>query len=101
MPDSPDFNHPPSLTKHELDEAIHSFDTIQGELNYRQAQTALRDLVAGLDLTAQERRGLEPEITGLESMLDKRSPDCSHCSFWHGGARQILFVECAVRRGSI
>jgi small GTP-binding protein len=78
MPDSSDLNHSPSLTKQELDEAIHSFDTIQGELNYRQAQTALRDLVDGLDLTAHERQGLEPEITGLESMLDKLDRQIVH-----------------------
>ncbi|MBM0744203.1 GTP-binding protein [Phormidium sp. CLA17] len=78
MPDSPDLNQSPSLNKQELDEAIHSFDTIQGELNYRQAQTALRDLVEGLDLTVQERRGLEPEINGLESMLDKLDRQIVH-----------------------
>ena len=54
-----------------LDEAILSFDEIQAELNYKQAQTALRDLVENLDLTPQERSGLEPEINGLETMLDK------------------------------
>ena len=78
MSDSSDSNDAPSLTDQELDEAIHSFDTIQGELNYRQAQTALRGLVAGLDLTAQERQGLEPEITGLESMLDKLDRQIVH-----------------------
>jgi len=54
-----------------LDEAILGFDEIQAELNYKQAQTALRDLVENLDLTPQERSGLEPEINGLETMLDK------------------------------
>ncbi|MEX0271976.1 GTP-binding protein [Leptolyngbyaceae cyanobacterium UHCC 1019] len=78
MSNSPDLNQAPPLTKQELDEAIHNFDTIQGELNYRQAQTALRDLVEGLDLTAIERRGLEPEITGLESMLDKLDRQIVH-----------------------
>jgi len=37
----------------ELDSAILSFEDIQAELNYKQAQTALRDLVANLDLTPQ------------------------------------------------
>ena len=55
----------------DLDEAILSFDQIQTELNYKQAQTALRDLIENLDLTPQERSGLEPEINGLETMLDK------------------------------
>jgi small GTP-binding protein len=61
-----------------LDEAILSFEDIQAELNYRQAQTALRELVQHLDLTPQERRGLEPEITGLESMLDKLDRQVVH-----------------------
>ncbi len=61
-----------------LDEAIHSFDDIQSELNYRQAQSALRDLVRGLDLTPTERRGLEPEIEGLESMMDKLDREIVH-----------------------
>ena len=60
----------PELSR-ELDEAILSFDDIQAELNYRQAQTALRDIIQNLDLTPQERRGLETEITGLQTMLDK------------------------------
>lgn len=53
----------------ELDSAISSFDDIQAELNYKQAQTALKDLVANLDLTPQERAGLEREIAQLETML--------------------------------
>lgn len=55
----------------ELDEAISGFDQIQTELNYRQAQATLRELVENLDLTAQERSGLESEIHGLETMLEK------------------------------
>ncbi|MCU0548257.1 MAG: GTP-binding protein [Leptolyngbya sp. Prado105] len=55
----------------ELDEAISGFDQIQTELNYRQAQATLRELVENLDLTAQERSGLESEIHGLETMLAK------------------------------
>ncbi|MBD1846837.1 DUF697 domain-containing protein [Cyanobacteria bacterium FACHB-63] len=54
-----------------LDEAISGFDEIQAELNYRQAQTTLRELVENLDLTAQERSGLESEIHGLGTMLEK------------------------------
>jgi len=45
-----------------------SFEDIQAELNYKQAQTALRDLVANLD--QQERTGLEAEIEQLETMLE-------------------------------
>lgn len=67
----------PEVT-HELDEAILSFDDIQAELNYRKAQTVLHNLVAGLDLTPRERQGLEPEINGLESMLDKLDRQVVH-----------------------
>ncbi|QKQ72157.1 GTP-binding protein [Nostoc sp. TCL240-02] len=55
----------------ELDNAIFSFEDIQTELNYKQAQTALRNLVANLDLTPQEKTGLETEIADLETMLGK------------------------------
>ena len=55
----------------ELDSAIFSFEDIQTELNYKQAQTALRNLVTNLDLTPQEKTGLEAEITDLETMLGK------------------------------
>jgi GTPase len=62
----------------ELEETIHSFDNIQAELNYRQAQDVLRDLVTGLDLTPRERTGLESEILGLESMLYKLDRQVVH-----------------------
>ncbi|MBD2450652.1 DUF697 domain-containing protein [Nostoc sp. FACHB-152] len=55
----------------ELDSAIFSFEDIQTELNYKQAQTALRNLVANLDLTPQEKAGLETELADLETMLAK------------------------------
>ena len=55
----------------ELDDTILSFADIQAELNLRHAKHALRDIVENLDLTLQERTGLEPEIGGLEKMLDK------------------------------
>ncbi|MBW4567004.1 MAG: GTP-binding protein [Tolypothrix carrinoi HA7290-LM1] len=60
-----------SSWEEELDKAIFSFEDIQAELNYKQAQTALRSLVAKLDLTPQEKRGLEAEIGDLEVMLGK------------------------------
>ena len=53
----------------ELDKAIFGFEDIQAELNYKQAQTALRDLVAKLDLTPQEQTGLETEIEQLQTLL--------------------------------
>jgi GTPase len=62
----------------DLDETIHSFDDIQAELNYRQAQDVLRDLVTRLDLTPRERTGLEAEIVGLESMLHKLDRQVVH-----------------------
>ena len=55
----------------ELDSAIFSFEEIQAELNYKQARDALRELVENLDLSQQERSGLESEIEGLTTMLDK------------------------------
>ncbi len=55
----------------ELDSAIFSFKEIQAELNYKQATDALRELVDNLDLEPQEREGLDSEIEGLATMLDK------------------------------
>ncbi|MFM5900855.1 MAG: GTP-binding protein [Dolichospermum sp.] len=55
----------------ELDSAIFTFDDIQAELNYKQAKTALRNLVNNLDLSPGEKLGLEAEIDDLETMLDK------------------------------
>lgn len=63
---------------HDLDDAILGFDDIQADLNYRQAQMALRDMVGQLDLTPQEQRGLEAEIMGLESMLYKLDHQVVH-----------------------
>jgi small GTP-binding protein len=55
----------------ELDSAIFTFDDIQAELNYKQAKTALRNLVNNLDLSPGEKSGLEAEIHDLQTMLDK------------------------------
>ena len=55
----------------ELDSAIFTFDDIQAELNYKQAKTALRNLVNNLDLSPGEKLGLEAEIHDLQTMLDK------------------------------
>mgnify|MGYP000046403436 FL=1 len=60
----------------ELDNTILSFSDIQAELNLRHAKDALRDIVENLDLTPSERTGLEPEIGGLEKMLDKLERAC-------------------------
>ena len=61
----------PDELEAELDSAILSFEDIQAELNYKQAETALRELLESLDLTPQERAGLESEIDDLQAMLDK------------------------------
>ncbi len=66
----PEPNDSPSWEE-ELDSAIFSFEDIQAELNYKQAQTALRNLVANLDLSQSEKHGLEREIGDLEIMLSK------------------------------
>ena len=68
----------PNQFSQELDEAILGFEDIQAELNYRQAQSALHELLENLDLTPQERRGLEPEIGGLEAILDKLDRQVVH-----------------------
>jgi len=69
LPEPDSFNSP-SLA-HELDSAISSFEEIQTELNYKQAQDALRDLVTRLDLTPREQAGLETEIEDLRELLNK------------------------------
>jgi small GTP-binding protein len=60
----------------DLDRAIWSVEEIQAELNYKQAQDALRDLVTNLDLTPQEQAGLESEIEDLTNLLDKLERTC-------------------------
>lgn len=55
----------------ELDEAIASFDQIQSDLGYQQAQDSLRHLLTTLDLSPQERRGLEADLDQLETMLNR------------------------------
>lgn len=62
----------------ELDEILHDFEHLQAELNYRQAQDVLRELVANLDLTPREQAGLEAEIHSLESLLDKLDRQVVH-----------------------
>ncbi len=71
LPEEINPNNETSQWEEEMDHAIFSFDEIQTELNYRQAQTALRNLVTKLDLTPQEQQGLESEINDLETMLGK------------------------------
>ncbi len=60
----------------DLDTAIWNFAAIQSELNYKQAQDALRDLVTNLDLTPQEQAGLESDIEELTNLLNKLEQTC-------------------------
>jgi small GTP-binding protein len=62
----------------ELEETLTSFEAIQAELNYREAQHALHDLVENLDLTSQERQGLEAEIHSLENLVEKLDQQVVH-----------------------
>lgn len=55
----------------ELEQTLFSFQEITAELNYRQAQNSLRNLIGNIDLTAEEQNGLESEIDRLTQMLDK------------------------------
>jgi GTPase len=61
-----------------FDQTLMDFDDIQEELNYRQAETSIRDMIAKLDLSDRERDGLEGAITGLESMLRKLEESVIH-----------------------
>jgi GTPase len=69
LPQPENSNTPNS--EEELDSAIFTFKDIQAEINYTQAKTALRNLVNNLDLSTQEKSGLEAEIADLETMLGK------------------------------
>jgi small GTP-binding protein len=62
----------------DFDQTLSSFEEIQAALNYKQAQDALRDLVYSLDLTPQEQAGLEAEVRGLVTMLDKLEQQVVH-----------------------
>jgi len=54
-----------------LENTIFDFAQIEGELNYKKAQDSLRELVQNLDLTPQEKLGLEEQIQDLTGFLDK------------------------------
>jgi hypothetical protein len=73
----PEFDSPNSLdSDQDLDSVIWSFEEIQAELNYKQAQDALRGLMTNLDLTPREQAGLESEIEDLAAMLYKLEHSC-------------------------
>ncbi|NES81908.1 MAG: DUF697 domain-containing protein [Moorea sp. SIO1G6] len=60
----------------DLDSAISGFEQIQAELNYKQAQDSLRDLVANLDLSRREKAGLDAQIQDLGNLLEKLENTC-------------------------
>ncbi|NEP51043.1 MAG: GTP-binding protein, partial [Moorea sp. SIO3C2] len=60
----------------DLDSAISGFEEIQAELNYKQAQDSLRDLVANLDLSRREKAGLDAQIQDLGNLLQKLENTC-------------------------
>ncbi len=60
-----------SLEPENLSETIASFNTIQAERNYQQAQNTLRQILVNLDLSQRERSGLESEIAQLSDLLIK------------------------------
>jgi GTPase len=62
----------------ELDQTIQEFDHIQADLSYQQAQAALSQMVQQIDLTDQERSGLETEIHQLQAMLEKLEQQVVH-----------------------
>ena len=61
----------PNQARDELEDVIFSFEEITAEINYKQAQDSLRSIVENINLTPQERSGLEVEINYLTAMLDK------------------------------
>jgi GTPase len=61
----------PDLPPPDLTNIVTELSEVQAELNYRQAQDVLRELVDQLDLSARERVGLEPQLHSLEAMLNK------------------------------
>lgn len=59
------------LTLQNFDQTLLDIASIQGELHYKQAQDALRNMVGQLDLTPREQAGLETELSQLSRTLDK------------------------------
>ncbi|MGF1570738.1 MAG: DUF697 domain-containing protein [Nodosilinea sp.] len=55
----------------ELGQIVGDFQTLQDDLNYRQAQDVLRDLIQRLNLTPRERAGLDDALHSLTGLMDK------------------------------
>ncbi len=53
------------------EQTILGFANLQGEINYRQAQQSLQNLVQNLDLKEEEKQELESEVNHLTQMLQK------------------------------
>jgi small GTP-binding protein len=53
------------------EQTIRGFANLQGEINYRQAQQSLQNLVQNLDLKEEEKQQLESEVNNLTQMLQK------------------------------
>ncbi|MEM8637293.1 MAG: GTP-binding protein [Cyanobacteria bacterium P01_G01_bin.54] len=62
---------PQRISLADFDQTLLDIAAIQGELHYKQAQDALRNLVGQLDLTPAEQQGLETELNQLSRTLDK------------------------------
>ncbi|MEM1368340.1 MAG: GTP-binding protein [Cyanobacteria bacterium P01_H01_bin.15] len=61
----------PDYPSTDCERAWSGLRALQSELNYQQAQQALRHLLDRIDLTQRERRGLEQDIDRLSLALDK------------------------------
>ncbi|NJL45127.1 MAG: DUF697 domain-containing protein [Leptolyngbyaceae cyanobacterium SM2_3_12] len=55
----------------ELGQIIDDFQDLQDDLNYRQAQETLRDLLQRLNLTSRERASVEDALQSLTGLLTK------------------------------
>jgi GTPase len=62
----------------ELNETLHTFEQMQADLSYQQAQSSLKQLLQRLDLTSRERSGVETELNHLQTMLDKLEQQIVH-----------------------
>lgn len=55
----------------EWENTIINFAHLQGEINYKQAQESLENLLLNLDLKEEEKQGLETDIEHLTQLLQK------------------------------
>lgn len=53
------------------EQTLRGFANLQGEINYRQAQKSLQNLLQNLDLKEEEKEGLETEVNNLTQMWQK------------------------------